>query len=89
MQVRAIEAVEAQVLKFRREMAKDGSAQRALLRRHLQDASKRSEQAVNDLLQLSNLSVLSSYVFADKSQRVESMPLAQVRQSLEFIRLMV
>ena len=78
----AVRAVGQQVARFRRDMGKDGAAQRAVLRRALQDASARAERAVNDTLQLSNLSTLSAYAFADKSQSAGTMPLAQARTCL-------
>jgi hypothetical protein len=72
-------AIEGQLDRFGNEMKADSEAQRVAMRELLQVQSSRAEQAVGEVLQLSNLSGLTVYIFGGKAEDSSDMPLARVR----------
>jgi hypothetical protein len=78
-QVANLTSIDSQLDHFGAEMKADSEAQRVAMRELLQGQSSRAEEAVGDVLQLSNFSGLTGYIFGGKTDDISDMPMARVR----------
>jgi hypothetical protein len=78
VQLAVLQGVDGQLERFAASMMADSEAQRAVMKGLLLGRACREEEAVKSVLQLSNVTNLSAYVFGSKNVSSAELPVAQV-----------